>query len=177
MNILHFCSAPEHGGQRHASALVHQLSEAACQRSAQDLESFLDAAEVNLRGASHDGQQADAARLIVALADHAAWVGAVMRHLASNDASAPPSEQQRCRLSRWLDAAESGGRHDPRVLRHGRALHSQLHDLGDALLGLRPSMAAASLRVLGERLEATRDVLVELLAGLLGRDVALLPAR
>lgn len=116
------------------------------------------------------------ADLAAALAEHSAWVRCVLDHVADGTPMAAHGGHGPCRLSRWLGAALASRRYDERMLRHGMALHAELHDLGDALVGLRGDLAPGPMQVLIDRLAATRDVLVELLSDLAAPRPALLPA-
>jgi hypothetical protein len=117
------------------------------------------------RALDHEQRQ-----LVLALVEHSAWVADILDHLDTGKALPPHDDDgEPCRLKRWLERALDGGRYDPRMLQQGSSLHQQLHDLADALVGLRTVASTGQLRVLSDRLAATRDVLIELLSDLLAQ--------
>ena len=108
-------------------------------------------------------------RLIYAMAEHRAWISAILNSIRTEQVAPPVLNIHQCRFGEWLDrdALRIPGRQE--AIREISGIHQQLHLLASQLLALRGAQGSAALTRVGE-LQALSDSLTERLQWLLCQE-------
>ncbi len=111
----------------------------------------------------------DALPLLLAVAEHRAWIGAVIDHLNGDRPEAPVMDLRQCRFGNWLGRAQARERLGSIEYLGVQALHGRIHQLAETLCALHAAGAASAARARMPELVELRDVLVQRLSSHMDR--------